>query len=52
MPIIGRARSLHTLLAQRTDLASGTLTTLRDNLAAFTTHPAPTPPQLDPDTTT
>ncbi|MGH3949046.1 MAG: hypothetical protein ACRDSE_07975, partial [Pseudonocardiaceae bacterium] len=51
VPIIGLARSLHTLLAQRTDLASATLTTLRDDLAGFITHPAPTPPQLDPGTT-
>ncbi|MGH3931495.1 MAG: hypothetical protein ACRDTF_16170, partial [Pseudonocardiaceae bacterium] len=52
VPIIGRARSLHTLLTQRTDLTSGTLTTLRDDLAGFITHPAPTPPQLEPGTTT
>ncbi|MGH4020034.1 MAG: hypothetical protein ACRDT0_12530, partial [Pseudonocardiaceae bacterium] len=51
VPIIGRARSLHTLLTQRTDLASPTLTTLRDDLAGFITHPAPTPPQLEPGTT-
>ncbi|MGH2477909.1 MAG: hypothetical protein ACRDIL_21885, partial [Candidatus Limnocylindrales bacterium] len=51
VPIIGRARSLHALLAGRTDLASATLTTLRDDLAGFITHPAPTPPQLDPGTT-
>ncbi|MGH4017185.1 MAG: hypothetical protein ACRDSL_25310 [Pseudonocardiaceae bacterium] len=51
VPIIGRARSLHTLLAGRTDLASATLTTLRDDLAGFITHPAPTPPQLEPGTT-
>ncbi|MGH3916636.1 MAG: hypothetical protein ACRDTC_24970, partial [Pseudonocardiaceae bacterium] len=43
VPIIGRARSLHTLLDQRTDLTSPTLTTLRDDLAGFITHPAPTP---------
>ncbi len=49
MPIIGRARSLHTLLAQRTDLASATLTTLHDDLAGFITRPAPTPPQLESD---
>ncbi|MGH4012803.1 MAG: hypothetical protein ACRDSL_02455 [Pseudonocardiaceae bacterium] len=48
---IGRARSLHTLLAGRTDLASATLTTLRDDLAEFITHPAPIPPQLEPGTT-
>ncbi|MGQ0775054.1 MAG: hypothetical protein ACT4NY_11660 [Pseudonocardiales bacterium] len=52
VPIIGRARSLHTLLAQRTDLTSPTLTTLRDDLAGFITHPAPTPPQLEPGTPT
>ncbi len=52
VPVIGRARSLHTLLAGRTDLASATLTTLRDDLAGFITHPAPTPPQLEPGTTT
>ncbi|MGQ0778708.1 MAG: hypothetical protein ACT4NY_30560 [Pseudonocardiales bacterium] len=51
VPIIGRARSLHTLLDQRTDLTSGTLTTLRDDLAGFITHPAPTPPHLEPGTT-
>ncbi|MGQ0777972.1 MAG: hypothetical protein ACT4NY_26775 [Pseudonocardiales bacterium] len=42
VPIIGRARSLHTLLGQRPDLASSTLAALRDNLAEFSTHPAPT----------
>jgi hypothetical protein len=52
VPIIGRARSLHTLLTGRTDLASATLTTLRDDLAGFITHPAPAPPQLETDTTT
>lgn len=52
VPIIGRARSLHTLLTQRTDLTSPTLTALRDDLAGFITHPAPTPPQLEPGTTT
>ncbi|MGH3916431.1 MAG: hypothetical protein ACRDTC_23930 [Pseudonocardiaceae bacterium] len=52
VPIIGRARSLHALLDQRTDLTSPTLTTLRDDLAGFITHPAPTPPQLEPDTAT
>lgn len=52
VPIIGRARSLHTLLVQRTDLASATLTTLRDDLAGFITHPAPTPPALEPGITT
>lgn len=48
MPIMGRARSLHTLLGQRPDLVSGTLTTLRDDLAEFVTHPAPTPTALEP----
>ncbi|MGH3937574.1 MAG: hypothetical protein ACRDTG_02915 [Pseudonocardiaceae bacterium] len=52
VPIIGRARSLHTLLTQRTDLTSGTLSTLRDDLTGFLTHPAPTPPQLEPGTPT
>ncbi|MGH3914158.1 MAG: hypothetical protein ACRDTC_12240 [Pseudonocardiaceae bacterium] len=51
VPTINRARSLHTLLTQRTDLTSPTLTTLREDLAGFITHPAPTPPQLDPGTT-
>ncbi|MGH3888483.1 MAG: hypothetical protein ACRDSZ_18300 [Pseudonocardiaceae bacterium] len=50
VPIIGRARSLHTLLGQRTDLASSTLAALRDDLAEFVTHPAPTPPELEPGT--
>jgi hypothetical protein len=31
------------MLTQRTDLTFPTLTTLRDNLAKFITHPAPTP---------
>ncbi|MGH3939407.1 MAG: hypothetical protein ACRDTG_12390, partial [Pseudonocardiaceae bacterium] len=52
VPVINRARSLHTLLTQRTDLTSGTLTALRDDLAEFITHPAPTPPQLEPGTPT
>ncbi|MGH3914228.1 MAG: hypothetical protein ACRDTC_12600, partial [Pseudonocardiaceae bacterium] len=52
VPIIGRARSLHTLLTQRTDFTSPTLTTLREDLAGFITHPAPTPPELESDTTT
>jgi hypothetical protein len=51
VPIIGRARSLHTLLGQRPDLASGALTALRDDLAEFVTHP-PTPPALKPGTST
>ena len=51
VPIIGRARSLNTLLAQRPDLASPTLVTLRDDLAEFCTHPAPTPAGLEPDPT-
>ena len=49
--IISRARSLHTLLTQRTDLTSGTMAALRDDLAEFCTHPAPTPPGLEPDPT-
>lgn len=52
VPVIGRARSLHTLLVQRTDLASSMLAALRDDLAEFVTHPAPTPPGLEPDPTT
>ncbi|MGQ0778854.1 MAG: hypothetical protein ACT4NY_31335, partial [Pseudonocardiales bacterium] len=52
VPIIQRARSLHTLLGQRPDLASSTLTTLRDDLAEFVTQPAPTPPGLKPDSAT
>jgi hypothetical protein len=35
-------RSLHTLLAQRPDLASGTLAALRNDLAEFCTHPSRT----------
>ncbi|MGH3828843.1 MAG: hypothetical protein ACRDRS_00095 [Pseudonocardiaceae bacterium] len=50
-PVIGRARSLHTLLARRPDLASCTMTTLRDDLAEFCTHPASTPTELEPDPT-
>ncbi|MBV9141604.1 MAG: hypothetical protein JO115_11920 [Pseudonocardiales bacterium] len=52
VPIIGRARSLHTLLTQRPDLASSTLTTLNEDLAEFCTHPAPTPPGLEPEAAT
>ena len=52
VPIIGRAHALNTLLGQRTDLASSTLATLSDDLAEFVAHPAPTPPELQPDTTT
>jgi hypothetical protein len=52
VPVIGRAQSLHTLLTQRTDLTSPTMTALRDDLAEFCTHPAPTPPGLEPDPTT
>jgi hypothetical protein len=48
--IISRAQSLRTLLAQRTDLASSTMTVLRDDLAEFCTHPAPAPPELEPAT--
>ncbi|MGH3720868.1 MAG: tetratricopeptide repeat protein [Pseudonocardiaceae bacterium] len=52
VPVIGRARSLLTLLTQRTDLTSPTMTALRDDLAEFCTHPAATPPGLEPDPTT
>ncbi len=52
VPIIGRAHALRTLLGQRTDLASSTLATLSDDLAEFVAHPAPTPPDLEPGTTT
>ncbi|MGH3867624.1 MAG: hypothetical protein ACRDQ4_16105 [Pseudonocardiaceae bacterium] len=52
VPVIGRAQSLRTLLTQRTDLTSPTMTALRDDLAEFCTHPAPTPPGLEPDPTT
>jgi hypothetical protein len=52
VPVIGRARSLNTLLAQRTDLTSPTLATLRDDLTDFCTHPAPTPLGLEPEATT
>ncbi|MGH3801933.1 MAG: helix-turn-helix domain-containing protein, partial [Pseudonocardiaceae bacterium] len=51
VPVIGRARSLNTLLAQRPDLASSTLTVLRDDLAEFVVHPAPIPAGLEPDAT-
>ena len=51
VPVIGRARSLNTLLAQRTDLASPTLASLRDDLTEFSTHPASAPPGLEPETT-
>ncbi|MBV9140250.1 MAG: hypothetical protein JO115_04940 [Pseudonocardiales bacterium] len=46
VPGISRAQSLHTLLAQRSDLASDTMTALRDDLAEFCTHSAPTPPRV------
>jgi hypothetical protein len=49
--IISRARSLNTLLAQRTDLTSPTLTILRNDLDEFCTHPA-APLELEPDSTT
>jgi hypothetical protein len=52
VPIIGRAHALRTLLRQRTDLASSTLATLSDDLTEFVAHPAPTPPELEPGTTT
>ncbi|MGH3942767.1 MAG: hypothetical protein ACRDTG_29930 [Pseudonocardiaceae bacterium] len=45
VPVISKARSLHTLLTQRTDLTSPTLITLRDDLAGFITHPTPTRPR-------
>jgi hypothetical protein len=48
--VISRARSLHTLLTQRTDLTSHTMTALRDDLTEFRTHPATSPPGLDPST--
>lgn len=51
VPVIGRARSLSTLLSQRSNLASATMTALRDDLAEFCTHPAPTPPELEPNST-
>jgi hypothetical protein len=50
VPGVSRAQSLHTLLTQRTDLASSTMTALRDDLAEFCTHPAPAPPGLEPAT--
>lgn len=52
VPIIGRAHALRTLLGQRSDLASSTLAALSDDLAEFVAHPAPTPPGLEPGTTT
>jgi hypothetical protein len=52
LAVIGRARSLNALLAQRPDLASSTMAALRDELTEFCTHPAPTPAGLEPDTTT
>jgi len=52
VPVIGRARSLNTLLAQRTDLASPTLAALSEDLTEFCTHPAPTPPGLETEATT
>jgi hypothetical protein len=52
VPVIGRARSLNTLLAQRPDLTSSTLVVLRDDLAEFCTHPALAPAGLEPETTT
>jgi hypothetical protein len=52
VPVIGRARSLNALLAQRPDLASPTLATLSDDLTEFCTHPAPAPAGLEPGTTT
>ncbi|MGH3819893.1 MAG: hypothetical protein ACRDRE_19505 [Pseudonocardiaceae bacterium] len=52
VPVIGRARSLLTLLTQRTDLTSSTMTTLQDDLTEFCAHPAIAPPGLEPDSTT
>ncbi|MGH3869458.1 MAG: hypothetical protein ACRDQ4_25800 [Pseudonocardiaceae bacterium] len=52
VPVISRARSLNALLAQRPDLVSSTLVALRDDLAEFCTHPAPTPAGPEPDATT
>lgn len=48
VPVIGRDRSLNTLLGQRPDLASSTLAALRDDLAEFCTHSAITPAGLEP----
>jgi hypothetical protein len=45
-------RFLRTLLAQRSDLASGILSALRDDLAEFCTHPAPTLAGLELEVTT
>lgn len=45
-------RFLHTLLAQRSDLASGILSALRDDLAEFCTHPVPTLAGLELEVTT
>ena len=50
--VINRARSLNMLLTQRPDLASSTLTALRDDLTEFWTHPAPTPAGVEPGSTT
>jgi hypothetical protein len=52
VPVIGRARSLNTLLSQRPDLASSTLAALRNDLTEFCTHPAPTPAGLEPEAPT
>ncbi|MGH3830307.1 MAG: hypothetical protein ACRDRS_07605 [Pseudonocardiaceae bacterium] len=52
VPVIGRARSLLTLLTQRTDLTSSALTALSDELTEFCAHPAIAPPGLEPESTT
>jgi hypothetical protein len=49
--VINRARSLYTLLTQRTDLASHTMIALRDDLTEFCAHPATSPPGLEPSAT-
>jgi hypothetical protein len=51
VPVIGRAQSLHALLTQRTDLTSHTMTALHDDLTEFCTHPATSPPGLEPPAT-
>ncbi|MDQ3150170.1 MAG: hypothetical protein M3R63_00050 [Actinomycetota bacterium] len=51
VPVISRARSLNTLLADRPDIASSTVAALRDDLTEFCTHPAVTPAGLEPGST-
>ncbi len=51
VPVTSRARSLHTLLAERPDIASSTVASLRDELAEFCTHPAAAPVGLEPGST-